>query len=57
MKKICKNNIKERFFMQKANMRVSCLGITIPTMSRIFKALGIDTATLDLGFAGKVALW
>lgn len=43
--------------MQKANMRVSCLGITIPTMSRIFKALGIDTATLDLGFAGKVALW
>lgn len=31
--------------------------ITIPTMSRVFKALGIKTATLDLGLAGKVALW
>lgn len=31
--------------------------ITIPTMSRIFKALGIATATLDLGSLGKVALW
>lgn len=31
--------------------------ITIPTMSRVFKALGVATATLDLGIAGKVALW
>lgn len=31
--------------------------ITIPTMSRVFKALGISTATLDLGYVGKVALW
>ena len=31
--------------------------ITIPTMSRVSKALGITTATLDLGIAGKVALW
>lgn len=31
--------------------------ITIPTLSRVFKALGITTATLDLGTAGKVALW
>lgn len=31
--------------------------ISIPTMSRVFKALGIATATLDLGAAGKVALW
>ena len=31
--------------------------ITIPVMSRVFKALGITTATLDLGEAGKVALW
>ena len=30
---------------------------TIPTISRVFKALGIATATLDLGAAGKVALW
>lgn len=31
--------------------------ITIPTMSRIFRALGIVTASLDLGKLGKVALW
>lgn len=31
--------------------------ITLPTMSRVFKALGITTATLDLGIAGKIALW
>lgn len=31
--------------------------ITLSTMSRVFKALGIATATLDLGEAGKVALW
>ena len=32
--------------------------ITIPTMTRVFKALGVPTASLDLGHAiGKVALW
>lgn len=31
--------------------------ISIPTMSRVFKALGITTATLDLGAAGKIPLW
>ena len=31
--------------------------ITISTMSKVFKALGIATATLDLGIGGKVALW
>ena len=31
--------------------------ITIPVMSRVFQALGIATATLDLGAAGKIALW
>ena len=31
--------------------------ITIPVMSRVFHALGIATATLDLGAAGKIALW
>ncbi len=31
--------------------------ITLSTMSRVFQALGITTATLDLGIAGKVALW
>ena len=31
--------------------------ITIPVMSRVFQALGIATATLDLGAAGTIALW
>ena len=31
--------------------------ITIATMSRVFKALGITTATLDMGSFGKIALW
>ena len=31
--------------------------ITIPVMSRVFQALGIATATLVLGAAGKIALW
>ena len=31
--------------------------ITLSTMSRVFRALGITSATLDLGAAGKVALW
>ena len=31
--------------------------ITLPTMSRVFQALGVSTATLDLGIGGKVALW
>lgn len=31
--------------------------ITLSTMAKVFKALGIPTATLDLGIAGKVSLW
>lgn len=31
--------------------------MTLSTMSKVFQALGITTATLDLGIAGKVALW
>lgn len=31
--------------------------ITIPTMKRVFKALGVVSASLDLGVAGKVSLW
>ncbi len=31
--------------------------ITLPTISRVFRALGIVSASLDLGIAGKVALW
>lgn len=31
--------------------------ITLPTMGRVFKALGISTGILDLGGIGKVSLW
>ena len=31
--------------------------ISIPTMSRVFQALGVATASIDLGAIGKVALW
>lgn len=31
--------------------------ITLPTMCRVFRALGVKSATLDLGSAGRVALW
>ena len=31
--------------------------ITLASMRRVFKALGVATATLDLGTFGKVALW
>ena len=31
--------------------------ISIPTISRVFQALGVATATLDLGEVGKVPLW
>lgn len=31
--------------------------MTLSTMGRVFRALGIPTASLDLGGVGKVALW
>lgn len=31
--------------------------ITLPTMSRVFRALGINSGVLELGTLGKVALW
>lgn len=31
--------------------------ITLPTISKVFKALGVGSASLDLGKAGRVALW
>ena len=33
------------------------LSVSIPTLGRAFKALGITSGTLDLGLAGKVVLW
>lgn len=49
----------ERIGVQRAQISRIEKGysISIPTMSRVFQALGVATATLDLGAAGKVALW
>lgn len=31
--------------------------VTLSTIRRVFQALGVPTATLDLGAAGKIVLW
>lgn len=56
---LTQEELGERMGVQKAQISRMERGysISIPTMSRAFKALGIATATLDLGVAGKVALW
>ncbi len=56
---LTQEELGERVGVQKAQICRMERGysISIPSMSRVFKALGIATATLDLGKAGKVALW
>lgn len=59
-----KNNLTqeqlgERVGVQRAQISRLEKGnnITLPTMHRVFRALGIKSATLDLGSAGRIALW
>ncbi len=49
----------ERIGVQKSQISKIERGknITFTSMSRIFKALGVTTASLDLGKLGKVVLW
>ena len=56
---LTQEELGERVGVKKAQISRMERGysISIPTMSRVFKALGIETATLDLGMAGKVTLW
>ena len=56
---LTQEELGERIGVQKAQISRMERGysISIPTMSRVFKALGLSTATLDLGIAGKVASW
>ena len=56
---LTQKELGEKIGVQKAQISRMERGysISIPTMSRVFKALGIATATLDLGVAGKIALW
>ncbi len=56
---LTQEQLGERIGVKKAQISRLERGhnISIPTMSRVFKALGVTTATLDLGSIGKVALW
>lgn len=56
---LTQEDLGERIGVQKAQISRMERGysISLPTMSRVFKALGINTATLDLGNGGRVALW
>ena len=59
LQNLTQEQLGERVGVKKAQISRLERGysVTIPTMSRVFKALGISTATLDLGIGGKVALW
>ena len=56
---LTQEELGERIGVQRAQISRLEKGysISIPTMSRVFQALGVATATLDLGAIGKVALW
>ena len=58
--KLTQEELGERIGVQRAQISRLEKGrtpISLQTMSRVFQALGVATATLDLGVAGKVALW
>lgn len=59
MQNMTQEELGERVGVQKAQISRIEKGysISIPTMSRVFKALGVTTGTLDLGRGGKIALW
>ncbi len=57
---LTQEQLGERIGVQKAQISKLEKGksiITLPTISRIFQALGISSGTLDLGMGGKVVLW
>ncbi|MCM1517170.1 MAG: helix-turn-helix domain-containing protein [Pseudoflavonifractor sp.] len=57
---LTQEQLGERVGVQKAQISRLEKGrsvITLPTISRIFRALGVTTAALDLGTMGKIALW
>lgn len=57
---LTQEQLGERIGVKKAQISRLEKGssITIPTMRRVFRALGVSTASLDLGSKiGKVALW
>lgn len=58
--KLTQEQLGEKIGVQKSQISKLEKGksmITLPTISRVFRALGVNTATLDLGAQGKVTLW
>lgn len=59
-KHMTQEELGERVGVQRAQISKLENGksvITLPTIRRVFQALGVTTATLDLGMAGKIVLW
>lgn len=57
---LTQEQLGERIGVQKAQISKLEKGksvMTLPTISRVFRALGVTTAALDLGGIGKIALW
>lgn len=57
---LTQEELGERIGVQRAQISRLEKGksvITLPTMSRVFRALGIKSGILDLEIIGKVALW
>lgn len=57
---LTQEQLGERVGVQKSQISKLEKGksvITLPTISKIFQALGVSSASLDLGKHGKVALW
>lgn len=57
---LTQEQLGERIGVQKSQISKLERGksvITLPTISRVFRALGVTSAALDLGSLGKVALW
>ena len=52
---LTQEQLGERIGVKRA--QISRLERGIPTMRKVFKALGVVSATIDLGIAGKVTLW
>ena len=57
--KLTQEQLGEKIGVQRAQISKFEKGksISLSSIRRVFKALGIITATLDLGNAGKIALW
>ena len=56
---LTQEQLGERIGVQRAQISRLERGhsISIPTLSKVFQALGVATASLDLGAIGKVTLW